>query len=65
MRIGSLMKKEDRGLGLIKASSVASRAPVAVELSVFYSVLDKARDRSWMIGDQAMRKTGGINGGCF
>lgn len=70
MRIGSLMKKNDRGLGAVTASPVAVENSVAFELSVFYRVLNKARDQAWKIGDQAMKKavsrdSCSINRGCF
>jgi hypothetical protein len=69
MRIGSLMEKDNRGLVVKMASRSVPEASSAFEISVFYSVLNKARDLSWKIGDQAMKKKSGdpsnICGGNF
>jgi hypothetical protein len=70
MKIGSLMKKDNRGLDVITASRAVPETPLAVEISVFYSVLNKARDQAWKMGDQAMKKavsrdTHSIKGDCF
>lgn len=70
MRIGSLIEKENRGRGVMMASRTEAETSSAFEISVFFGVLNKARDLAWKIGDQAMKKTSGLNpsistGGCL
>jgi hypothetical protein len=49
---------------------VSDKTSVKVNLSFLKRVLNRERDRAWMLGDQVMKKAIGegsymINGGCF
>jgi hypothetical protein len=66
----SSWKKDNRGMGVTAAFPVAAEPAVTVDLSVLYSVANKARDQAWKLGDQAMRKAvsgdaSAMNRGCF
>jgi hypothetical protein len=56
--MGSSSKKDIRGTGIMMAVLVAAGRAATVDLSVLNSVSNKSKDRSWKIGDQAMKKTG-------
>jgi hypothetical protein len=53
----SSWKKDNLGRAVSMAFPVAAEPAVRVDLSVLYSVANKARDQAWTLGDQAMRKT--------
>jgi hypothetical protein len=62
--------KDMRGMGVTTAILVAAGRAATVDLSVLNSVANKAKDRAWKLGDQAMRKCIGgdasaINRGCI
>jgi hypothetical protein len=62
-------RKDKRGTGVANTVLAAAEPVAAVDLSVQNWVSNKARDKAWMIGDQAMNKgavgfTSSINRGC-
>jgi len=57
MRMESSWKKDKLGEGVSMTFPVAAEPAVRVDMSVLYSVANKARDQAWTLGDQAMRKT--------
>jgi hypothetical protein len=57
MRMESSWNQDKLGKGVSMPFPVTAEPAVRVEMSVLYSVANKARDQAWTLGDQAMRKT--------
>jgi hypothetical protein len=64
MRTVSSWRKDRFDMGVSTALSVAAEPAVTFNLSLFYNVGSKTRDRAWVLGDQAMKKWA-ISRGCF
>jgi hypothetical protein len=70
MRMGTPRNEVGRGMRVTADIPVSDKPSVAVDLSFLKSMKNEARDRAWMLGDQAMKKAIGegsytIYGGCF
>ena len=57
MRMESSWNQDRLGKGVSIPYPVTAEPAVRVDMSVLYSVANKARDQAWTLGDQAMRKT--------
>jgi hypothetical protein len=56
MRMGSSWNKDKLGMDVTAPSPVTAEPAGEVDLSEQNSIVNKARDQAWRIGDQAMKK---------